>query len=215
MRLDQEGRSVKTLLLITFLFAPAFLLAQNPNDDPSGTDDDTVQGPAGPLHLYFKNRPSFRLGEFATVDVKAKFHLDFRGFDPNIWNPPAVVNALPETPPTFYLTRARFGLKGTVTKRVQYEFEREMRQTFGSDHEWHPWKDNYVNVNVHRYVSVEVGKFKLPFGMEANLSEDRLDFAFKSRISDILSPARERGVMIHSKFMKNDRLEYNIGVFRY
>jgi phosphate-selective porin len=207
---------LRTLLLIACLLVPAFVFAQNPNEDQPGTDDEpVVQTPDGPFHISFKNRPSIRLGEFASIDIKAKFHLDWRGFDPNSWNPPAVVNALPETPPTFYLTRARFGLKGTVTKRVQYEFERDMRQTFGSDHEWHPWKDNYVNVNVHRYLSVEVGKFKLPFGMEANLSEDRLNFAFKSRVSDILSPARERGVLIHSKFMKNDRLQYGVGVFRY
>src|SRR5207248_1727801 len=153
--------------------------------------------------------------EFANIDLKDKWHLDFRGFDPNVWNPPAIVTALPETPPTFYLTRARFGLKGKVTKYVSYEFERDMRQTFGSDHEWHPWKDNYVDIRAHRLLQIQIGKFKMPFGMEANLPEDRLDFAFKSRTSDTLAPARERGVMLHSTFLKNDRLEYQVGVFRY
>src|SRR5580765_1353148 len=131
--------TLRTLLLLACLLLPAFVFAQNPNEDQAGADDAPVQTPDGPFQINFKNRPSFKLGEFASVDIKAKFHLDWRGFDPNSWNPPAVVNAVPETPPTFYLTRARFGLKGTVTKRVQYEFERDMRQTFGSDHEWHPW----------------------------------------------------------------------------
>src|SRR5262249_61142790 len=57
-------------------------------------------------------------------------------------------------------------------------------------------------------------KFKLPYGMETNLPEDRLDFAFKSRSSDLLTPNRERGVMAHSRFL-NNRLEYRAGVFRY
>jgi phosphate-selective porin len=90
-----------------------------------------------------------------------------------------------------------------------------MRETFGSDHEWHPWKDNYVNVMLHPLLQVEVGKFKMPFGMEANLSEDRLDFALKSRVSDLLAPARQRGVMVHGKFLKNKRMEYQAGLFRH
>jgi phosphate-selective porin len=205
---------LRTILLIACLLLPACLFAQNPNEEQPA-DDEAAQSTAGPVQFSFKNRPSIRVGEFFNADIKGKWHLDFRGFNPPKWNPPAIVTALPETPPTFYITRARFGIKGRVTQRVRYEFERDMRQTFGSDHEWHPWKDNYVDVNVIRYVQVEVGKFKIPFGMEANLSEDRLDFAFKSRVSDVLSPARERGVMLHSKFMKNDRLEYAVGVFRY
>src|SRR5438093_9906446 len=51
--------------------------------------------------------------------------------------------------------------------------------------------------------------------MEANLSEDRLDFAFKSRMSDILSPSRERGVMLHAQFLRRSRMQYQAGVFRY
>jgi hypothetical protein len=50
--------------------------------------------------------------------------------------------------------------------------------------------------------------------MEENLPDDRMDFAFKSRSSDLLAPNRERGVMVHSKFMK-DNLVYKAGVFRY
>src|SRR5438132_1203506 len=155
------------LLVAGFLLFPASLLAQNPNEEPPA-DDEPVRDTGRPMQVSFKNRPSLRIGEFANLDLKAKFHLDFRGFDPNSWNPPAVVNALPETPPTFYLTRARVGVKGKFTDRVSYEFERDMRETLGSDHEWHPWKDNYVNINLHRLLQVEVGKFKMPFGMEAN-----------------------------------------------
>ena len=131
-----------------------------------------------------------------------------------MWNPPGRETALPETPPTFFLTQARFGLKGTVTSRVNYEVEREMRETFGGENEWHPWKDNYADVAVNRFFRVKVGKFKLPYGMEADLPDDRKSFAFKPRSSDLLAPNRERGVMVDWKFL-NNRLEYQVGVFRY
>jgi phosphate-selective porin len=202
--------------LSALLLLPGFLFAQNAGDESAvSEDDEPVAASKSALWLNFKNRPSLRIGEFANIDLKSKLHFDFRGFDPPKWNTPAVVTALPSTPPTFYLTRARFGVKGDVTKWFDYEFERDMRQTFGSDHEWHPWKDNYVDFNAHRLLLVRAGKFKVPFGMESNLSEDRLDFAFKSRMSDVLSNARERGVMVHARFTKSTRLQYQVGVFRY
>ena len=206
---------MRTIPLVAYLLGGVLLFGQNPNEDQSGLDDAAVKESDHAVRLFLKNRPSIRIGEFANVDVRGKWHLDFRGYSPGVWNPPAVVTALPETPPTFYLTRARLALKGEVTNRVKYEFERDMRQTFGSDHEWHPWKDAYVDVTAHRLLQIKAGKFKMPYGMEANLSEDRLDFAFKSRVDDILAPGRERGVMIHSKFMKIGRLEYKLGMFRY
>ena len=170
---------MRTFLLIGLLLLPGRLLAQNPSDETSLIEDDEpVASSAETLQLSFKNRPSLRIGEFANIDFKTKWHLDFRGFDPPKWDAPAKVTALPSTPPTFYVTRARLGLKGKVTKYFDYEIERDMRQTVGSDHEWHPWKDNYVDFNAHRWLQVRAGKFKVPFGMEANLSEDRLDFAF-------------------------------------
>jgi phosphate-selective porin len=204
--------AIRKLVVIGLLLFPATLWAQDPNEEPP---EDPIQSTGHLWQLSFKNRPSLRLGEFFNVDLKAKWHLDFRGFDPNSWNQPGVVTALPETPPTFYIPRSFVGLKGAVTKRVTFEFARDFRQTLGSDHEWHPWKDNYLDFDVTRLLKVAVGKFKMPYGMEANLSEDRLDFAFKSRVSDLLAPSRQRGVMLHAKFLKNDRMEYKVGLFRY
>lgn len=206
---------MRITVFLFLLLLPTVVFAQNPASDQGANDDERAKDTGRPFQIDFKNRPSIRIGEFANVDFKAKWHFDFLGFDPPSWNPPAVVNSLPATPPTFYLTRARFGLKGRLTKYFDYEVERDMRQTFGSDHEWHPWKDNYVNAHLHPMLEVMIGKFKLPFGMESNLSEDRLDFAFKSRVSDILSPARERGAMLHGTLLEKQRLTYAAGVFRY
>jgi phosphate-selective porin len=206
-------RHVPTLLLIVCLLSPVLAWAQNPNADEPVPNDATSQNSHRPVQIKFKTRPSFRFREFATVNLKTSWHFDFRGFNPSVWNPPGVLTALPETPPTFYLTRARFGLKGTVTSRVEYEVEHDFRETFGSDPEWHHWKDNYVDILVHRFLQVKAGKFRMPYGMEANLEENRLDFAFESRPSDLLAPNRAVGVMAHSKFTKT--LQYSLGVFRY
>src|SRR5438105_1407870 len=110
---------MRTLVLIALLLAPVTLFAQKP------TDDDEEQPAAGaPSHTFqfkFKDRPSFRIGDDFRLDIKTKFHLDFRHFYPPVTN-------LPDDS-TFLLTRARFGVKGEITKYVEYEFEREMRRT--------------------------------------------------------------------------------------
>src|SRR5207248_2305444 len=59
------------------------------------------------------------------------------------------------------------------------------------------------------------GKFKVPFGMEENTSEDRLDFGTRSQVTDYLAAGRERGAMLHGKLLKGNRLNYEAGIFRY
>ncbi len=209
------GSKLRTLLLIGWLIIPGVLLAQIPSQKDDISDDAVVQDSGQPLQLSFKNRPSLRIGEFAHVDLKASWHFDFRSFSPDIVNLPGLITDLPSIPPIFLLTRARVALKGNITKRIDFEFERDMRSTFGPDHEYHPWKDAYVNVLLHRLLQVQVGKFKIPFGLEETGSEDRQDYTFQSRTTNALTPARERGVMAHASFLKDDRLEYQVGVFRY
>ena len=207
---------ISKLLLIGLLLYPMAAFAQAPGEEEATSDDDEpLQDSGGRFQISFKNRPSLRIGEFAQIGLKAKWHLDFRRFSPPIVNLPGIVNALPAIPDTFFLTKARFGLKGSVTKYFDYEFERDMRATFGKANEYHPWKDNYGDINIHRLLHVKVGKFKMPFGLEEVGSEDRLDYALKSRATDALAPGRERGVMLHASLPKGNRWEYQIGVFRY
>src|SRR5439155_852851 len=61
----------------------------------------------------------------------------------------------------------------------------------------------------------KVGKFKMPFGMEENTSSDRLDFVYRSQVTNYLAGARERGAMLHGKLLKGKRLGYQVGVFRF
>jgi len=196
---------MRALVLTALLLIPIALLAQKPPEEDEDQPPAADETQKSTLQFKFKDRPSFRYGDTFRLDIKSKWHLDFRSFSPPITN-------LPDDS-TFLLTRARFGLKGNVTKYFEYEFEREMRQTFADVQERHPWRDNYIDFKPLSIVRLKVGKFKMPFGLEENTSEDRLDFVFRSRVTDFLAPARERGAMLHGKVTK--RLEYEAGVFRY
>ena len=194
---------MRTLILTGLLLVPVVLFAQKPPEDE---DEPATKADRGRTFQFkFKDRPSFRIGEAFRMDIKTKWHLDFRRFYPPITN-------LPDDS-TFLLTRARFGLKGKATKYFEYEVEREMRQTFADVRERHPWRDVYVEFKPHSLAKLKVGKFKIPFGLEENTSEDRLDFVFRSRVTDFLAPARERGAMLRGDITK--RLEYEAGVFRF
>ncbi len=122
---------MRILLVLALLLVPAMLFAQVSGEEEPTTEDEAITDSGHLVQVSFKNRPSLRIGEFAQVDLKAKWHLDFRRFSPPVVNLPGIVNALPATPDTFFLNKARFGLKGHVTKYIDYEVERDMRKTFG------------------------------------------------------------------------------------
>src|SRR5437867_7218039 len=127
---------IRKLFLIGLLIYPVALFAQTPQtpgDEETSTDDEPVQKSGERFQFSFKNRPSLRIGEFAQIDFKAKWHFDFRRFSPSAINLPGIVNALPADPDLFSLAKARFGLKGKVTKYFDYEVERELRADIDED----------------------------------------------------------------------------------
>jgi len=193
-------------LIALLMLAPA-LFAQNPADEEEA-DTTAKKEPVKGFQFKFKDRPSFRYGEYLRMDVKSKWHIDFRHFSPEIPDP------LPSQE-SFTITRARVGLKGEVTKYFEYEVERDFRGALVDDHPRHPWKDVYGDFQPLDEVRFKAGKFKVPFGMEENTSEDRLDFVTRSQVTDYLAPGRERGAMLHGKLFKGKRIAYEAGVFRY
>src|SRR5262249_16308207 len=125
---------VRNVLLAVFLLIPVMVVGQNPIEREDEVTPESAKG----FQFKFKDRPSFRFPENFRLDIRTKWHLDFRNIDPPIANPP-------ETTDTFKLQRARFGVRGKVTKFFNYEVEREMRTAFGEeDRPRHPWKDVYV-----------------------------------------------------------------------
>ena len=206
-----------TVVFVTSLWVPMTVVAQTIRDDEPAVKDETVQEGGHLVQFHFKNGPSIRIGEFANISLKSKWHFDYDRFYPALWNPPGTsIGVVPQTE-RFNLSRARFALKGYATPFFTYEVEREMRRTFGGkrEPEAHVWKDVDVNFSPLRLAQVEAGKFKLPFGMEENTPPDRLDFINRSRVTEVLTPAREQGVMFHGDLLKGNRLDYAFGVFRH
>ncbi len=207
---------MRTLILIGLLLLPTVVLAQNPTETDEEESLAKKEG-ANPVQFKFNNRPSLRIGDSIRVDFKTKWHMDFRQFYPNVTNLPDGGDD------TFLLSRARVGLKGKVTSYFDFEIERELRQEIGdavdpNANSWpekHPWKDVYVEFRPFSQLRFRVGKFKMPFGIEQNTSVERLDFVYRARVTEFLTPARERGAMLFGKIPKLKRLQYEFGVFRY
>jgi phosphate-selective porin OprO and OprP len=161
-----------------FVFAAALGLAFG-----AGTADAQSTQERG---LVWNDRPSVVFGEDIHVDLRARAAFDWRAFDPEVDEDQYDLNVL------------RVGLKGELTRHLDFEIEREL--------------DAYLNWDTFDAVSVRGGRFKMPFGFEQNLSRTDLDFVYRSRISTQLTPARDRGVTVYGRGL-NRGVSYEIGVF--
>ena len=109
----------------------------------------------------------------------------------------------------------RFGVEGTVFKRIKFEVSRELTSDFESTNgvpEKTPWRDVNVGAQITKGLNVQGGRFKLPFGREALTGETNLDFVYRSLAARVLSPGRDTGVMSHGRLF-NRRVQYQVGYF--
>ena len=138
--------------------------------------------------------PSIRIGEFRAA-LRVRLHADLRDFDPEVGEDPRVFR------------RARVALEGRFFDDLEYELDADLRD------EQRPWRDVYVNYRRFDVAQVQVGRFKIPFGLDQLTGVFNLNFAERSLIGSQLSPARDRGVMVHGD-VAGDRVSYAAGVFR-
>jgi phosphate-selective porin OprO/OprP len=138
--------------------------------------------------------PSLRIGQFR-ADLRVRLHFDFRDFDPELGED------------EFVFRRARVALEGRLFDDLEYEFDADLRD------EERPWRDVYVNYRRFRAAEIQVGRFKMPFGLEQLTGVFNLNFAERSLIGSDLSPARDRGVMVHGRVAR-DVIAYQTGIFR-
>lgn len=140
---------------------------------------------------------SFTVGDALRFNVMAKLQSDFHNLSPDIVR----------DNDGFDLTRRRIGVEGVFLKHFEFQVEREIRRE-------DPWRDVYVDFQYFRNAQVRSGKFKMPFGMDQLTNPTRLDFVYRSRIGDLLSPGRDIGVAVHGRFWGRG-LGYEAGVFQH
>jgi phosphate-selective porin OprO/OprP len=138
--------------------------------------------------------PSLRIGEFR-AELRVRVHFDLRDFDPELGED--------ETE----LRRARLVLQGRVYDDLEYEFDVDFAN------EDRPWRDVYGNYRRFRAAEIQFGRFKMPFSLDQNTATFSLNFIERSLIANHLSPARDRGVMVHGRLGGNV-FRYMTGGFR-
>src|SRR6185295_2695179 len=184
-----------------------------PKESEAAPDDTIDVDPAergGGVRFVWKQHPSLRFGDFARVDFEAKLQEDahssygpVKGLDP--WE----------------LHRNRIGIQGHLFKHIEYEVERELTEKELTEKDillgYTPssqWKDVNVNLTYVKNAQIQIGKFKIPFGLDELTGVTHNDFVYRSLGASYLAPARDIGGMVHGRFFKRG-LSYWAGVFQH
>jgi len=188
-------RSVVAAIVLLSAVVPAS--AQSSQDGPRpGVERSDSQEPSRVAFSFEKN-PSLRVGSNLRFDVHFKSQADWRDFP----------DQAADSDDVFDLHRARIVVDGRATKYVEYQVEREMRDAS------RPWRDVFANVRPLRAFELQVGRFKVPFGLEQTTGVMDLNFAYRALASSYLAPGRDIGAMAHGRMLRNV-LRYEAGVFR-
>lgn len=191
------------VLLVVLSSAPLAAQTSEPPADPPAAPgparpaarQDPPEDP--PVEFRFRDgRPSLQFGSLLRIDFRVKLQGDFRSSSPE--------EATDEE--SFELHRRRVGIRGTFLRHFEYEVERELRER-------NVWRDAFVNVRYFDDYQVQVGKFKIPFSQEQLTGPTDLDFVYRAKVVDSLSPARAVGATLHGRFARR-AVGYDVGGFR-
>ncbi len=156
----------------------------------------------GKRGFVWDDRPTIVFGEDVNVAVTGRALVEWRWFDPEIGED------------LFALRAARLGLKGDLTRHLDWEVEREIGAgDLAEDEsriEFGDWKDVFVRWRTFDAARVKAGRFKIPFGLEQNTGVSELDFAYRALGSRTIAPGRDTGVMVSGQL---GRFGYEAGVF--
>ena len=177
---------------------------------PDAPVDVDAPDPGRGLRFTWKQHPSLRYGSIFRVDFEAKFQVDARDS----------YDGAPDLP-TWELHRSRVGIQGHLFKRIEYEVERELNEKELTDKDIvlgltkaSLWKDVYVNLTYMKNAQIQLGRFKIPFGLDQTTGVSHGDFVYRSLGAIYLSPARDVGGQVHGRFFKRG-LNYWAGVFKH
>ena len=179
-------------------------------------DSDVVVPGRGGDRLSWEQHPSIEFGSNFRLDFLAKLqedahasYLDAKGLKDPVTGDPKV----------FDLHRNRVGIHGRLFKHIEFEVERELTEKELTEREVLQgipsrslWKDVNINVDYINNAQIQVGKFKIPFGLDELTGPTHNDFVYRSLGASYLAPARDIGIMVHGRFFKRG-LNYWAGVF--
>jgi phosphate-selective porin len=158
----------------------------------------------------WKQHPSVRYGGVFRLDVEGKMQEDGR----SIYGPVKDFNA-------WEFHRNRFGIKGYITKHIEYEVEHEFTENELTEKDVTAgitpksrWKDVNVNLTYIKNAQLQLGKMKVPFGLDELTGVTHNDFIYRSLGANYLAPGRDWGGQVHGSFWKHG-LEYASGVFQH
>jgi phosphate-selective porin OprO and OprP len=182
-------------------------LADDERSPDEPIDPDADHGEGG-WSFSWKQHPSVRYGDWLRIDGEAKLQEDGH----SSYGP---VDGLS----TWEFHRNRFGIKGYFTKHIEYEIEHEFTEQELTEKDIEvgitpksQWKDVYVNLTHLKKAQLQIGKFKVPFGLDELTGVTHNDFVYRSLGANYLDPGRDIGVMAHASFFKHG-LTYAAGVF--
>jgi phosphate-selective porin OprO/OprP len=177
-------------------------------DEP--VDPDGAEGGGRGFSFAWKQHPSFRIGDAVRIDIEGKMQEDVHG----AYGP---VKGLD----TWEFHRNRFGIKGYVSKSVEYEVEYEFTEHELTEKDIESgitpksqWKDVYLNFRYMKPAQIQVGKFKVPFGLDELTGVTHNDFVYRSLGANYLAPGRDIGAAVHGSIWKHG-FEYATGVFEH
>jgi phosphate-selective porin OprO/OprP len=181
-----------------------------PPDAPPGSDAADATDAERGLWFRWRQHPSIRVGSKFRLDFQAKLQEDGR------WS-----YARPPVLETWEFHRNRIGIQGHVFRRIEYEVEYELTEKELTDRDIElgitpasQWKDVYVNVSYVNNAQIQIGKFKIPFGLDQLTGVTQNDFVYRSLGANYLAPSRDVGGMVHGRVFRRG-LNYWAGVFRH
>jgi len=163
-------------------------------DEP--VDPDAVEAGGSGWRFSWKQHPSLRYGSVFRLDGQAKFqedgHSTYEGAT-------GVAD--------WELHRNRVGMSGHLFKKIEYEVERELTEKELTEKDIlagvtpaSHWKDVNVNLTFVKNAQIQIGKFKVPFGLDQLTGVTHNDFIYRSLGANYLAPARDIGGMVHGRF---------------
>ena len=173
-------------------------MEQNPGENTallSALLDDTR--PETPWRIWYKN--GFCLGDpgYSSLCLGALLQADYRYLD----------HQDAETAQNrFDIRRAKLILSGKLVERFSYRFAYEFEGANSRR-----LLDAWAGANLADPLSLRVGQFKEPYGLEWSSTDKNLWFAERS-MGCALTPGRDVGVMAHGSAWR-ERIAYGVGIF--